>query len=70
MFLCILGVEPPQDNYSEPMVWIGSSMVVRGKLLKRHLFCNYVANLTNESIQSVFIIHQVVLNYSLKHLFN
>ena len=27
MFLCISGVEPPQDNYGEPMVWMGSSMV-------------------------------------------
>ena len=27
MFLCILGVEPPQDNCGEPMVWIGSSMM-------------------------------------------
>ena len=27
MFLCILGVGPPQDNYGEPTVWIGTSMI-------------------------------------------
>ena len=39
-------------------------------LLPRHLFPNSVQKLIKESILSGYIIHNIVLNYSLRHLFS